>query len=113
MCAHSMPGTTRQLELRFPARGGARKGAGRKPKGKVAGVPHRDRIIVHRRHPVLVTTKLLHVVGSLRTRDTFAVVRRAILARAEGLGARIVEFSVHADHSQRTSGYLPGIASAS
>ena len=47
--------------------GGRRKGAGRPPKGRKAGVPHDPREKVTRHTPVLVTMKLKATLGNMKT----------------------------------------------
>jgi REP element-mobilizing transposase RayT len=67
-------GRSRQQALVFRTWGGKRAGAGRKRVGDRVRVAHRRRPDVKARHPVLVTTRVVPEVGSLRT----AVARRAI-----------------------------------
>ena len=50
----------RQKEFGFVSWGGKRKGAGRKPKGEVAGMPHGKRPDFAGRFPSHVTLKLEH-----------------------------------------------------
>jgi putative transposase len=67
----------RQLPLQLPATwGGARRGAGRKPKQDRAGVRHASRPLLEPRFPVHVTTRVAR----------------------ERLGARIVHFSIQSNH---------------
>jgi putative transposase len=68
--------------------GGKRRGAGRKPSGDRAGVPHATRPPLSGREPVLVTLKMRRHIWNLRT-------RRAITRR---FGMRIAHFSVQRDH---------------
>src|SRR4051794_41842271 len=56
----------RQLGLKFPMRGGKRRGAGRKPKGPRAGVSHARRSGLLSRHPVHATMRVLPHVWNLR-----------------------------------------------
>src|ERR1044071_9241390 len=56
-----------QLVL-FKRRGGKRRGAGRPPKGKRAGSPHKERPFLHARYPVHVTLRVVGAVGNLRRR---------------------------------------------
>lgn len=89
---------THQATFEFRKRGGARKGAGRKPRRACAGVRHRERPPLSPRHPVHVTLRVGHGLGSLRRPDTFQVVRDALVASAGGFGARIVHYSVQTNH---------------
>src|SRR5689334_1009894 len=47
-----------QIDLKFRTWGGRRKGAGRKPKGDNAGVPHVPRAVLKPRFPVHVTWRM-------------------------------------------------------
>ena len=71
--------TRRQGELsKFRNWGGARKGAGRKPKGERAGVSHTTRAKLASRFPVHVTVRLLKGFPSLRAVETYGVLRQAV-----------------------------------
>ena len=60
--------------------GGRRRGAGRKPAGERAGVPHLKRPRLAARFPVLVTMRLRGGLESLRTNEAHArEVRNALL----------------------------------
>ena len=87
----------RQGELRFHARGGRRAGAGRKPTGRIAGVPHCRRPIPDRRHPLHVTMRVRGGLPSLRSGRLFASVRCA-LAMGSRARFRIVHFTVQSNH---------------
>src|SRR5437764_15049592 len=76
-------GRTRQMRLRLAAArtwGGARKGAGRKPRGRPS-MPHVTRPKVDPRFPVQVTIRTTPGLPSLRSPRVFGALRRAI-ARA-------------------------------
>ena len=88
----------RQQELAFPRHGGARKGAGRKPKGHAAGPSHAARVSTPSRHPLLVTQKLCAGLPSLRQDAEFTVLREAFADAARRDGFRIVHFSVQSNH---------------
>ena len=88
--------STPQQLLPMHRHGGARPGAGR-PRKPGSGVPHLRRAPLAARHPVHVTTRV-RKLPSLRRRDCFRVVRRAVLAGAERPGFRVVEFSVQSNH---------------
>jgi hypothetical protein len=83
---------------RVRPRGGKRAGAGRKPKGPRAGVPHRPRPVIKRKTPVHVTVKLVPAVGSLRRRKLIDAMRGAFRAGKIKDGFRICVFSVQRDH---------------
>jgi REP element-mobilizing transposase RayT len=89
----------RQGNFEFPnGWGGVRKGAGRKPVGKVAGVSHRARAALAARFPVHVTMKVREGLPSLRRPKEFAALRGAISAGCERGGFRLVHFSVQSNH---------------
>src|SRR4051812_455292 len=91
----------RQTRFRFKKWGGKRKGAGRKPRGARALVPHLTRRIVAGTRPVHVTMRAVAGLPSFRERILFAVFEDA-LARAPSGRARdtfrVVHYSVQADH---------------
>lgn len=86
----------RQLTI-FP-RGGARPGAGRKPRGPCALVSHAVRPRVTRHDPLLVTTRLLPGLPNLRRDSTVAMLRQKLSAGAERFGFRLVEYSIQTNH---------------
>ena len=73
-----------------------RPGAGRPPKAG-SGVPHLRRERLPSRCPTHVTAKLVRL-PSLRRRDCFRVIRRALAAGNQRAGFRVVEFSVQSNH---------------
>ena len=86
----------RQIEFGFASWGGKRRGAGRKPKGGRALVSHAPRAELAERFPVHVTWKLVMGLPSLRRKEAFAVLRRALGAARFGL--RVVHHSVQTNH---------------
>ncbi len=88
----------KQLDLHFRQHGGRRSGAGRKPKGERAGVPHRRRPAIQNRHPVHVTIKVAKDLPNLRRRDLRAVCFAVFEEAAERNGMRIVHFSIQSNH---------------
>ena len=81
--------------------GGARKGAGRKPRGRSAqrpSMPHVTRPKVDPRFPVQVTIRATPGLPSLRSPRVFGAVRRAI-ARASVDRFRVIHFSIQQDHA--------------
>ena len=64
----------KQIQLHLPTWGGKRKGAGAKPAGARAGVPHVRRPPLSPHHPAHVTLRVLPHVWNLRS-------RRALLAQ--------------------------------
>lgn len=89
----------RQTKLRFPPRwGGQRRGAGRKPNGKRAGVSHLRRPRLTGRAPLIVTLPLVRAVGRLRTKTKLRALREAFAAGRERCGFRLVHYSVQKGH---------------
>ncbi len=94
----SRPKAARIEQLTFSRRGGARQGAGRKPKGACALASHAARPTLAARFPVLVTMKLERGLPSLRSRDALDVLHGALRAGGERFGMRLVHFSVQSNH---------------
>ena len=91
---------TRQMRLPLAAArtwGGARKGAGRKPRGRPS-MPHVTRSKVDPRFPVQVTIRATPGLPSLRSPRVFGALRRAI-ARASFDRFRVIHFSIQQDHA--------------
>jgi putative transposase len=86
-----------QLVL-FKKRGGKRRRAGRKPKGRRAGSPHKARPELKARHPVHVVLRAIGAVGSLRRRLTYKAIREATLTTARREDFRIVHVSIQRTH---------------
>jgi REP element-mobilizing transposase RayT len=86
-----------QRDLPFRTWGGLRAGAGRKPVGPRAGVPHVVRPDHRARHPVHVTLHAVQRFPSLRRQIVFIELRRA-LARSSSKRFSVVHFSVQPDH---------------
>ena len=76
--------------------GGARKGAGRKPRGRPS-MPHVTRPKIDPRCPLQVTIRATPGLPSLRSPRVFGALRRAI-ARASVDRFRVVHFSIQQDH---------------
>jgi REP element-mobilizing transposase RayT len=88
----------KQTTIDFRMHGGARRGAGRKPKGVRAGVKHAQRGALGGATPVLVTMKILAGIANLRSRRRVGVVLEGLRKASERLDTRIVELSVQHDH---------------
>ena len=87
----------RQIVMEFRTWGGRCAGAGRKPKGARAMLPHDPRPALAARFPVHVTLKVRAEVRSLRTKDKARCIRRAFAAAARE-GFRITDWSIQGDH---------------
>jgi putative transposase len=91
----------KQLELPFRHRnwGGARSGAGRKPKnGIAAGVAHDPRGPLASRHPADVTMKLRSGLPKLRRKAEHAALRGAFTKGKDRFGFRLIHYAVLNDH---------------
>ena len=97
--------------------GGARKGAGRKPRGRPS-MPHATRPKIDPRCPVQVTIRATPGLPSLRSARVFGALRRAI-ARASIDRFRVIHFSIQQDHghfivegdeARRARGGMHGLA---
>jgi len=88
---------TQLLPFRAP-HGGRRAGAGRKPNGARAGVPHDTRAPLAARFPVHVTVKLREHLPPLRRRDVYAALRAAFAAGCDRHGFRLIHYAVLNDH---------------
>jgi REP element-mobilizing transposase RayT len=86
-----------QLAL-FKPRGGKRRGAGRKPKGRRAGSPHKTRPMLAARYPVHVVLRVTGAVGNLRRRFTYRAIRQATLTTARREDFRIIHVSIQRTH---------------
>src|SRR5262245_32672075 len=89
---------TRQGELPFRQHGGAREGAGRKPKGERALVGHRPRPPKPSRHPAHVTLKLREHLPRLRSKPEHAALRKAFAAGRDRFGFRLCHYAILNDH---------------
>ncbi len=109
-------------QLRLPLEvasswGGARKGAGRKPRGRPS-MPHETRAKVDPRYPLQVTIRATPGLPSLRSARVFGALRCAI-ARASVDRFRVIHFSIQQDHghfivegdeARRARGGMHGLA---
>jgi REP element-mobilizing transposase RayT len=88
----------RQGELSFRTWGGKRAGAGRKPTGERAGMPHVARPRLSRHHPVHVTVRVERAVGRLRRRRAYDCVKWALVRMIPRDDFRVVHVSIQATH---------------
>ena len=82
----------------FRSWGGVRKGAGRTPVGKEAGVSHRPREALASRFPVHVTVCRREGLPSCRTKGAYAALRKAFAAGCDRFGFRLAHYSVQGNH---------------
>jgi REP element-mobilizing transposase RayT len=88
----------RQHELVFSNWGGARPGAGRKPKGTRAGVSHRRREALASRFPVHANARVRAGLPSLRCDAARRALERAFAAGRERFGFRLIHYSIQTNH---------------
>jgi putative transposase len=89
----------RQKTFDFPPGwGGRREGAGRKPAGPRAGVPHRRKGALAKTYPVHVTTRIKDGLASLRGKQEQAVLEGAFRSGCERFGFRLVHYDVLGNH---------------
>lgn len=86
-----------QLGL-FKARGGKRRGAGRRPKAARAGAAHKARAELKGRYPVHVVLRVAGGVGNLRRRDTYLAICKATEMLGDQEDFRIVHLSIQRTH---------------
>jgi REP element-mobilizing transposase RayT len=86
-----------QAEFQFRTWGGARRGAGRKRRGR-GRVPHRRREAFKARWPVHITLRCVRGVGRLRKFKIYQRLREAMAGASARLDFSICHFSVQGDH---------------
>ncbi|MDB4954475.1 MAG: hypothetical protein JWO36_2044 [Myxococcales bacterium] len=79
-------------------RGGARKGAGRPPKGPRSSERHKERLDLTGRDPILITLRVAKAVGNLRSRQMYQAIGDALVTAADRTDFRIVHFSIQRTH---------------
>jgi len=97
-----MSKTRPQLPLDLVPRygwGGARAGAGQKPRGEEAGISHERTLEVDRHAPVHVTLRARDHVWNLRSRRCHAVIAAALRGVLGRPGFRVVHFSLQGNHA--------------
>jgi len=95
----TVPRDIAQRALPFrPGRGGARKGAGRKPKGDVALLRHETRAKVAKHQPLHVTVKLQKGLPSLRCTEVRKVLLHAFARGKARFGFLLNHFVILKDH---------------
>lgn len=88
--------TQRKLDLR--TWGGARKGAGRKPKNKRPGLPHDPREALPRSCPAHITLRVAPDIWNLRGNHLWPEIR-TVFGRLRGIaGMRLTQFSIQPNH---------------
>ena len=88
----------RHVQQELFRRGGKRRGAGRKPKGRRAGERHAARPAFKSYHPLHVVMRIVPAVGSLRRRKMYKAMRDASITAALRERFRIVHISLQRTH---------------
>jgi REP element-mobilizing transposase RayT len=88
---------SRQQDFRFRAHGGARRGAGRKPKGEKAGVAHRPRSF-GAKHPLHVTVKVKKDLPFLRRRWIWKLLQWSFAITSQRHDFRACQASLQGNH---------------
>lgn len=96
--SHRKRSRVQQGELAFREWGGARCGAGRKPKGERPLVPHDKRPDHKARFPVLITTRVAPGCPSLRRPGEAARIRAAFIRSNESARIQVVHHSIQSNH---------------
>jgi len=96
--ASSRRARKRHVQQDLFRRGGKRKGAGRKPKGKRAGSRHEARPEVKPQYALHVVLRVVPQVGNLRRRKLYQALREATVVAAVRERMRIVHISLQHDH---------------
>jgi REP element-mobilizing transposase RayT len=84
--------------MEFRTWGGRRERAGRKPAGKRAGVRHRPRPRLARRHPVHVTVRLRAGLPNLRRFKLHQLIKAAVQGSHKKDSFHVVHYSVQGNH---------------
>ncbi len=90
--------------------GGARPGAGRKPKGDKAGVSHDRRPRVAAEHPLHVRLEVQKGLPSLKRKDSSRALDGAIDAGADHFGFRLQHYAVRGNQVHLIAGAKNGRA---
>ncbi len=87
-----------QQELRFSNKGGKRRRAGRPAKGRRSSERHEKRAAFKASEPVHVVIRATPEVGSLRRRDIYHAIRKALVTTFRDDKFRIVHISIQSTH---------------
>src|SRR5258706_5635484 len=87
-----------QRACSFRTWGGPRRGAGRPPSGRKAGVPHVRRPLLSAAHPLHVTIRFSAGLPSFREQALLSRLRGALRRAKERFGLRVVHYSVQGNH---------------
>jgi putative transposase len=88
----------RHQQVELFRHGGKRRGAGRPKRGVRASERHKKRAAFKRYEPIHVVQRVEPAVGSLRRRDLYGAVRKALIATIGRATCRIVHLSIQNSH---------------
>jgi len=88
----------RHVQQELFRHGGKRKGAGRPPKGQRSSEKHHKRPALRPSDPVHVVLRAAEDVGTLRRRQVYHAIRKALLATFTRDDFRVVHLSIQRDH---------------
>src|SRR5215510_14561853 len=94
----SKRGRKRHVQQELFRRGGKRKGAGRKPKGKPPAERHGERPAIKPYYALHVVMRVVDAVGNMRRRSMYKAVRDASVVAAVRERFRIVHLSIQQTH---------------
>ncbi len=88
----------RHVQQQLFRHGGKRKGAGRPPKGRRSSEKHQKRPALRASEPVHVVLRVSRDVGTLRRRQVYHAIRKALIATFTRDDFRVVHLSIQRDH---------------
>ncbi len=88
----------RHVQQELFRHGGKRKGAGRPPKGRRSSEKHQKRPQLRASEPVHVVLRVAKDVGTLRRRQVYHAIRKALIATFTRDDFRVVHLSIQRDH---------------
>src|ERR1043165_4320656 len=98
MASRSKRARKRHVPQPLFRRGGKRKGAGPKPKGRRAGSRHEKRPLVKPQFALHIVMRVVDAVGNMRRRSLYKAVREATITAALRERIRIVHVSIQRTH---------------
>src|ERR1043165_5314155 len=98
MASRSKRARKRHVQQALFRRGGKRKGAGRKPKGRRAGSRHEKRPLIKPQFALHIVMRVVSAVGRMRRRSLYKAVREATITAALRERIRIVHISIQGTH---------------
>ncbi len=88
----------RHVQQELFRHGGKREGAGRPPKGRLSSEKHLKRPAFRASEPVHVVLRVSRDVGTLRRRQVYHAIRKALIATFTRDDFRVVHLSIQRDH---------------